>query len=80
MNAIAAVFHPLFKVPGHGFDDFVLVFVVGEEVDEEAVLFQFIQDTVFFVHKVLDLGIGFREGILHDFIGLGEVYRELVEV
>ncbi len=67
-------------MPGHGFDDFVLVFVVGEEVDEEAVLFQFIQGTVFFVHEVLDLGISFREGILYNFFGLGKVNRELVEI
>ena len=67
MNAIATVFHPFFKVPGHGFDDFVLILVVGEEVDEEAVLLKFIEGTVFFVHEVLNLCVGIREGILHDF-------------
>ena len=60
-------------MPGHGVYDFILVFVVGKEVNEEAVLLEFVQGTVFFVHEVLDFGIGFREGILHDFFRLGEI-------
>lgn len=35
----SAFFHPLFEMPKHGIYDFIFVFLVGEKIDEQAVLF-----------------------------------------